>query len=138
MIPSLAFVLIASAGLTVTPSPRNLWLQEAEKKHGRVAMLSIPALTAISMANHGMDPGPWLNSQPAATQLIFYSTAGAFESFNLKRLGKGFTLTEGEVPGKLWNATAPAGLEQVENFVGRAAMLGSAGMLLDSFFMNNV
>ena len=136
MISSIAVVLVASSGLTVTPSVHTNWLKEAEKKHGRVAILSIPALIAISGSNHGIDPVPWLNSQPVDTQLFFYSTAGVFEAFNLRRFGKGFTLKEGEVPGKLFNVTARPNLELVENVVGRAAMVISAGILFTSLTTN--
>ena len=118
--------------LTVSPS----WLKEAEKKHGRVAMLSLPTLTAISLANQGIDPVPWLNHQPASMQLGFYSVAGILESFNLRRLDKGFTLKHDEIPGKLLNFTASPRFEQLEDVAGRAAMLGATGMLLDSIRMN--
>ena len=122
----LASTASTASAFTVSPA-RKAWIQEAEKKHGRVAMLGFPALVALA-ATHN-DPVPWLNSQPVATQLVFYSTAAALESFNLRRLDKGFTLKEGEVPGKLLDVGDYPTLEAVETLTGRAAMIASAAVL---------
>lgn len=117
-----AFTLVPTPG-----TPRYTWLREAEKKHGRVALLAAPSLAVIALAT-GQDPVPWLNAQPVATQLVFYSLAGGAEAFNLRRLDKGFKLKPGEVPGRLLpvtNATV-ANLEGLEDGAGRIAMLATA------------
>ena len=112
---------------------RSKWLREAEKKHARIALLALPALSAITMANSGQDPVPWLNAQPAATQLIFYSVGGLFETLNLKRFDKSFTLKAGEQPGKLLPIDAvPPTLDLLEDGAGRLAMLATFAMLVNS------
>ena len=123
-------------GRTFTKS----WIQEAEKKHGRVAMLGLPAILAISAANPGTDPVQWLNAQPATMQLVFYSTAGLLETLNLKRLDAGFVLKQGETPGKLWNVSFISSplFEETEDFAGRAAMVATAGMMIDSLAQTHV
>lgn len=107
------------------------WLLEAEKKHGRVAMIAVPALARIAMIT-GMEPVTWLNHQPVESQLIFYSVSGILETFNLRRFGKGFTLKEDEAPGKLFKgaATPSPGLEFMENNAGRIAMLAAFAILV--------
>lgn len=108
------------------------WVREAEKKHSRVALLALPTLATIASSTDGADPVPFLNSQPATTQLIFYSVAGLVESANLRRLGKGFSLKEGEEPGKLLPIKAGDTLNSLEDAVGRAAMLACTFFLVSS------
>ena len=133
----LTCTVLLSSAYTLSPPPtpppiHSSWMQEAEKKHGRVAMLALPALAAISMANGGVDPVPWLNAQPVSTQLVFYSVASALETVNLKRLDAGFKLKDGEVPGQLWKVSFPPELGVLEDVTGRAAMIGAASVMLDS------
>ena len=116
--------------LTLNLSPK--WIMEAEKKHGRIAMLALPTLGAISMANHGVDPVPWLNHQPPVTQISFYSGAGVLESLNLRRFDKGFVLKKGQTPGNLLNMSYSPGLDVIEDISGRAAMIGATALLLES------
>jgi hypothetical protein len=101
------------------------WVREAEKKHGRAAMLALPTLVALSAADPSADPVKWLNSQPVDFQLEAYSLAAVLESFNLRRLGKGFSLKEGVEPGRVWDSgkTIPPLLSLSEDIVGRFAML---------------
>lgn len=117
---------------SLTPA-RQKWFREAEKKHSRVALLALPSLTALMAANNGMDPVPWLNSQPVTTQLAFYSVAATVESFNLRRLDKGFLLKETAIPGKLLNIISyPAYLDTFEDYAGRSAMIVTFLMLVSS------
>tara|TARA_A100001015_G_scaffold302058_1_gene389793 strand:+ start:368 stop:790 length:423 start_codon:yes stop_codon:yes gene_type:complete len=102
------------------------WVKEAEKKHSRVALVAVPSLMTIA-AMTGEDPVQFLNNQPAATQLIFYSTAGLLETLNLKRFDKGFNLKEGEEPGKLLPIQASETIQSVEDWAGRLAMVMAAG-----------
>lgn len=133
----ITFALLASStAFSLAPpkgSPRFRWLQEAEKKHSRVALLAAPSLAAIAMAT-GEDPVPWLNHQPLGEQILFYSSAGILESINLRRLAKGFTLKDEEEPGRVFatNASALPNLNFIEDTAGRACMLGVAGTLLAS------
>ena len=132
-------MFMTAHGLTFPPvSPKkgvvnDKWLLEAEKKHGRVAMLALPALAQIAMTTN-TDPVIWLNHQPIASQLIFFSVAGVFEAFNLRRFGKGFTLKEDESPGKLFKGTPSRRLDFVENNAGRVAMLATFAILTTSIF----
>ena len=129
--PRLLFLLCCAAStVALQLSPARLdWLREAEKKHGRVAMAALPALATIASVT-GEDPLPWLNSQPAASQLVFYSAAGLLETVNLKRFGKGFTLKPGETPGRVIPfLNASENLQFVEDVSGRVAMLATAAML---------
>lgn len=109
------------------------WMREAEKKHARAAMVALPSLALIASATGG-DPVPWLNSQPAATQLFFYSSAGILETLNLRRVGEGFALKEGEVPGRTlpWVPEVPTSLDALEDTVGRTAMIVVAATLASS------
>lgn len=116
------------------PDPGSPWTREAEKKHGRVAMLAFPALATLSSVT-GSDPVVWLNHQPAATQILAYSLAGTLESLNLARLGKGFSLREGETPGKLVPWDVNPDLEVAEDVVGRVAMLATVPYFVNSLFM---
>lgn len=110
----------------------SAWLREAEKKHGRVAILAVPALATISATNGGIDPVPWLNDQSSAAQLMFYASAGILESFNLRRFNANFALRDGEVPGQLWDVNVPAGVDHAEDFAGRFAMLAATAMFVSS------
>lgn len=121
-----------SFSLPKAGTPQFTWLQEAEKKHGRAALVAAPSLAILAMAT-GDDPVPWLNHQPVETQLAFYSVMGLLESFNLRRIDKGFTLKEGEVPGRLLPITSDiTTLNVIEDVAGRACMLGVAATLASS------
>lgn len=128
-------LLLATTAFQFTPTPGTseyAWLREAEKKHSRVALLAVPALATIAVST-GQDPVPWLNEQPITTQLIFYSAAGLIESINLRRFDKGFTLKQGEIPGRVLPVTPPAKtLDAFEDASGRVAMLAVAATLARS------
>lgn len=113
-------------------TPQYKWLQEAEKKHGRAALVAAPSLAIIAMAT-GEDPVPWLNHQPGETQLTFYSVVGLLESLNLRRIDKGFTLKSDEKPGRLLpiRSDVPS-LNRVEDYAGRIAMLIAAATIASS------
>lgn len=122
---TLASLVLSQAFTTSGLSPK--WMKEAEKKHARVALLAVPSLMTIAQAT-GEDPVAFLNSQPVATQLAFYSSAALLESLNLRRFGKDpFTLKDDEEPGKLLPLAASPNLHAVEDWTGRIAMLVAAG-----------
>lgn len=125
----LIFALLLSSVSAFHLSPG--WIKEAEKKHARVALLAAPSLALIALAT-GDDPTGWLNAQPLSTQIPFYGTATMLETLNLRRFDKGFTLKEGEIPGKLLPIDASETLEGMEDNLGRLAMIGVTGVLLSS------
>lgn len=112
------------------------WKQEAEKKHGRTAMLAVPALLALG-ASGVEEPVRWLSQQPLDTQAEFFSAVGLVEAaFGLPRLGYGFTLKEGVQPGVYPPLSPPDNpqLDAAETNFGRIAMLVAAGMLAQTLF----
>jgi hypothetical protein len=112
------------------------WKQEAEKKHGRVAMLAVPALIALG-ANGAEAPVRWLSQQPVETQTEFFAAAGLVEAaLGLPRLGYNFTLKEGVEPG-VYPPLAPPDnpqLDAAETDVGRIAMVVAAGAMAQTLF----
>ena len=127
-----AFDVTAFSNYLTKTVTNSKWLREAEKKHGRVALLAVPSLATIAMAT-GNDPVPWLNSQPIETQIVFYSTAGLLESFNLRRFDKGFRLKDDEEPGKLLDRIqVSTEVNSLEDNAGRVAMLIAASVFANS------
>lgn len=102
------------------------FIEEAEFKHARVAMMALPALAALSAS--GVDePVKWLSQQPIDTQLTFFGTAGIIEAASLARLGPRFSLKEDLVPGNVFGlSNVSTSLVNSELYAGRAAMLGAA------------
>ena len=113
--------------------PTTPWLLEAEKKHGRVALLAVPSLLTIAAAT-GEDPVPWLSQQDTSVQLTFFSAAAVVEAASLRRFENGFDLAEGVTPGVWGNANATEFETQLEDASGRVAMLAATGMLASSLF----
>lgn len=111
------------------------WKQETEKKHGRVAMLAVPALIALG-AGGVEEPVRWLSQQPVDAQTEFFAAAGVLEAATaLPRLGYNFTLKEGVIPGVYPPLGRPdSQIDQVETNVGRLAMITAASMLVESLF----
>lgn len=128
--------LLALAYLPLTPNggvPSAAFVREAEIKHGRVALLALPALAAVAAAT-GADPVRYLSMQPVPAQLAFFAAAGTLEGVTFARLGPAFSLREDAVPGKLWDVPHPPALAHAEDAAGRAAMLAAAAVLaLDVF-----
>jgi len=125
MMTRATLLLTSLAAVTAFKIPVSAaWLGEAEKKHGRVALLALPTLLGIASVTQS-DPILWLNSRPVADQAVFYSVAATLESLNLRRLAPGFDLRAGEQPGKLLRDTPdpPPALDARETVAGRAAML---------------
>lgn len=121
----------ATSGFVTLPtpsSPQGKWLREAEKKHARAALVALPVLTGLSTVTP--DPVSWLNSQPASTQLLFYAGAAVLETWNLRRLDKGFALKEDELPGNVLGCREAPTLDVLEDIAGRSAMMVVFGMLV--------
>lgn len=125
-------ILVACSTLAFRPPFNDAWMREAEIKHGRVAMLAFPTLAQISTITN-TNPVSWLAHQPVDTQIYFFSAAAVFESLNLRRLGYGFVLKEGEEPGKLFQSNHSAGFDVVETNVGRIAMIATFEQLVGTF-----
>ena len=123
---------------TLTSSvPSKEFLRESEVKHGRVAMLALPTLAAISLFDS--DPVTFLSRQSVSDQLTFFSTYGVLESaLTLPRLGNKFSLKEGLVPGKIipFKKYVPGkNLQQFEDLSGRAAMVVAFAILAQRVLM---
>ena len=127
----LLLVLTTASAFSI-PTTTSPWVREAEKKHGRVAMLAVPSLALLAMLNDGADPVPWLNAQPESTQLVFYASAAALESLNLRRFEDLFALKPGEEPGKLLPVEASETWHNAEDYVGRVSMLVATSILASS------
>ena len=127
--------LLALAYLPLTPNggvPSAAFVRDAEIKHGRVALLALPALAAVAAT--GADPVRYLSMQPVPAQLAFFAAAGTLEGVTFARLGPAFSLREDVVPGQLWDVPHPPALAHAEDVAGRAAMLAAAAVLaLDVF-----
>ena len=99
------------------------WSVEAEKKHGRVAMVALASL--VTLQSVGIDdPVRWLSEQSTDTQLVFFSQAAALESLSLRRLA-GFARLRPEVEaGRFWPlGPGTKSANGAEDWAGRAAML---------------
>lgn len=123
-------LLLLLAGGTASLHVGSAWQKEAEKKHGRVAMLAVPALLALG-AGGVEEPVRWLSQQSVDTQAVFFSASAVLEAATgLPRLGYGFALKPGVAPGiypPLGPPTERA--DRIETALGRAAMLTAAAML---------
>ena len=110
--------------------PSADFVRDAEKKHGRVAMLAIASLAALSTVD--ADPVSWLSRQPVDAQLAFFSLSGVAEAAStFPRLGPRYSLREGVHPGNFAPfPLGPPGVDALEDAVGRAAMLVAAGVLV--------
>lgn len=113
-------------------SPRMM--REYEKKHARVAMLSVATLGALS-ASGVADPVSWLSQEPIDHQIDFFAVASVVEAaVTLPRFGPGMTLRDGVVAGEFFgNATRfDPRLDACEDAVGRVAMLVAASTIASS------
>lgn len=134
MLRAIAVLWLASVH-ALRPSPlRHVpsadFVREAEKKHGRVALLAVPALATIA-ATTGENPVTFLSAQPVATQAGFFSACGAIEALTLARLGPKFTLRNGVTPGKFLpdDASVSDHADALETAAGRVAMLVAASWI---------
>ena len=103
------------------PSPE--YVRDSEIKHGRVALLAVATLAALST----VDPEPvsYLARQPVDTQLTLFALSGVAEAASsFPRLGPRFSLKRGVHPGNF--VPMPLGspwLAELEDVAGRIAML---------------
>jgi hypothetical protein len=125
------FALLATSNAMVTPRkvklskiPSNEFVSDAEIKHGRVAMASAAALSALG-ANGFEHPTAVLSQCPVSAQLLFFSAIGAAEAaFYLPRLAPKFALKESVEPGAIFpRLSAESWLKNSELIVSRATML---------------
>ena len=135
MLRTLLVMLLSGPACTFRSTPLKRvpsldFIRDAEKKHGRVALLAVPALASIG-AMTGENPVTFLSSQPWATQAEFFAVCGAIEAFSLSRLGPNFSLREGVTPGCFLkdNSTVSASVDDLETNAGRVAMLVAASWI---------
>ena len=119
----------APRGPRVRTPPTPAYVRDAERKHGRVALLALPTLLALSTVDP--DPASYLARQPVDTQLLFFSVAGILEAASLPRLGPRYALRVS--PGNYPPLKPMPALDAAEDAAGRAAMLGVTAFLLTSF-----
>jgi hypothetical protein len=130
--PVKSFSLFSSLCKHVAPKTVDQkFVQEAEFKHARVAMLATPIL--FTMAATGVEePAKWLSQQPMDTQLMFFGSAALLEgTTSLRRLGPNFSLRDDIVPGNFISNKTDVDTD-LELATGRIAMLASAGTMLSS------
>ena len=109
------------------------FVREAEKKHGRVALLAFPTLATI-YALTGENPVPYLSNQPVSTQVEFFTGAALLESLSLARLGPNFSLKDELVPGNFPPLSLPnKPADDFEDAAGRVAMLATTAVLSYGF-----
>lgn len=128
----LCLLALCRTGVAFAPPtprvPTPAYVRDAERKHGRVALLAIPTLVAIST----VDPAPasYLARQPVDTQVLFFSLVGILEAASLSRLGPKYSL---RVPPGTYPPLKPRpSLDAIEDGAGRAAMLGVSTFLVTS------
>lgn len=110
-------------GLKKSKVPSERFIKEAEKKHGRIALLALPTLSTIASIT-GENSVTWLSCQPMETQLIFFSVVGALETVYLDRFKGTFDLKDEVIPGNFPPLPVPGkSMDFVENTFGRLAML---------------
>ena len=108
------------------------WIQEAEKKHSRAALVALPTLISLSSVTDASSVS-WLSEQPVEFQATAFAFAGFLEAFNLRRLESGFSLKPEKTPGAVptfhvW----PSYLNTIEDCMGRVAMILTFVMLIPS------
>ena len=112
-------------------------LREYEKKHGRVAIVSLASLGALSA--EGVEaPVSWLSNRPVDEQLCFFAGAAIVEAAaTLPRFEGLLSLRDDVRPGVFFvqeekeeEGSADPFAERVEDWAGRVAMLAAAGALI--------
>ena len=123
------FVLLLLSSVDALRLPPASALREYEKKHGRVALVSVAALGGLAAS--GVDaPTAWLSTLPVDDQLCFFAGAAMVEAAaTLPRFGDNLSLRDDVTPGAFWEAEVDPRIDAAEDWAGRAAMLTAAGAL---------
>jgi hypothetical protein len=126
------FLLLVVAGLVhggFQLSPK--YLREVEKKHGRVALLALPTLAALSATGH-VPATSWLASQPTDLQAIFFSSAAVVEAgATLPRFKERLELRDSVEPGRFFDlGPGSPELNKLEDAGGRVAMGATVAWML--------
>ena len=124
-----------------TISPK--FVQEAEIKHGRTAMLAVPTLVGLEIINPNTPGINELSSTPIEYQLLLLGIFGASEVSQMiktyefpKSTDSWFNIKNDHIPGdysfdpmNISDATNKKQLKKNELMTGRMAMIGAAGII---------
>lgn len=119
------------------------FIKEAEIKHGRTAMLSIPILTALETVNHDILAINQLASTPIENQLLLLGIFGCSEVSQLLKayvypstIDEWFNMKDSHSPGDYnfdpLNISTSDNIDNLkygEKLAGRLAMLTSFGLI---------
>ena len=127
------------------------FIQEAELKHGRTAMLAMPTLVSLELVDHSTLGINQLASAPLEAQFLLLSIFGCSEVSQLLRsyefpstIDKWFKMKDNHTPGEygfdplnISNADNIDFLKNNEKFTGRVAMLASFGFICNELVTGN-
>ena len=127
------------------------FVQEAEIKHGRTAMLAMPTLVSLEVFDHSTLGINQLASTPLENQLILLGIFGCSEVSQMLKgyefpssVDAWFNMKDSHTPGdynfdplNISNTNNIDFLKKNEKFVGRLAMLSSFGFICNELLTGN-
>ena len=127
------------------------FIQEAEIKHGRTAMLAMPTLVSLEIIDHSTLGINQLASAPVENQLLLLGIFGCSEVSQMLKayefpssVDVWFNMKDSHIPGDYnfdpLNISTSNNLDMLktnEKFVGRLAMLASVGFIGSELLTNN-
>ena len=127
------------------------FIQEAEIKHGRTAMLAMPTLVSLEVLDHSKLGINQLASTPVENQLLLLGIIGCSEVSQMLKgyefptsVDAWFNMKDSHTPGdynfdplNISNSNNSNKLKRNEKFVGRLAMLSSFGFICNELVTGN-